>query len=397
MRTLHIPVLPVFVFSALLTLVPGSRSYGAETSEDEAKAAMLANRANLEAFKAYQCRYTVTRATTDSVKSAMQGNLSNTRACEFVLVVDEVRFLFQSLAPAEIPRPPKPTGLDRNGKKSVSMDFLPFANLGKNGTRLKYFSPFHQADMTVPGDDRFDADMVHPTKIACIQGNRNGYPAKVFLEKAMEGLKITNQGLKELGGQNVLHVGVNGAGVDVELFFDVARGYLPMRVVLHRDRPYSVEKYDDVRCLLAAEHIEGKGWFPTKWVQVEVFADGKPCLVNQLLVTESEFVKAPKAEDFTLTLPAGTLIRRAQQDTTEESVKFRLQREEKVTPDDIERLNRMLDAFAIVPAGKEALIGTTINRRSPYAWAKWPLIVGGSILLVATALLYRRRNKVLIN
>ncbi|MCI0740753.1 MAG: hypothetical protein L0Y72_17015 [Gemmataceae bacterium] len=346
------------------------------------KAALIANQANLDGLPTYKCRYTLTKATAESQAAALRGQYNNVRACESILVVDRGKEKYQALADGKLP-PAEQAVKGPDGKMSVSVDFIPICDLRLNDQMLSYFGPFQNASVQTSKSPPLSE--LTPLTMMCIGQGLRTSPAAMFLNGRAREPAVFGRGQMELDGHVVVHVRAKAISIDDEYYFDPSQGYLPLKMVQHCEPPWSGEKHDVILHLLSAKECSRSRWFPMKWLQIHVYPNRAAVELVELRVTEFEPDKKPTDEDFSIVLPAGTLIQGESENARVPRKSFRLRQQEKVTPDDIPRLAEMLDNVGKVP-----LMDTAIARPGLLARAKWPLIGAAVALLAVAAFIYLR-------
>ncbi len=367
---------------AILALIALATPAAAQDGNTQVlKAALIANQANLDGFATYKCRYTVTKATADSQAAALRGQYKDARSCDFILVIDRGKEKFQSLGPAKLP-PGQEAVKGPDGKVSVSVDFIPNCDLRLNDQMLRHFSPFQNASVQTSKSPPLNE--LTPLTMMCVAHLRNS-PAAIFLNGRAREPVIFGPGQMELDGRVVVLVRAKAVSLDNEYYFDPSQGYLPLKLVRHCEPPWSAEKFDVVLHLLSAKECSRSRWFPMKWLQIYVYANRAAVEVVELRVTEFEPDTRPTDEDFSIVLPAGTLVQGESENAKVPAKSFRLRQQEKVVPEDIARLAEMLDNVGKVP-----LMDTAIPRPSFLARAKWPLIAGGIVVLAVAVFVYLR-------
>jgi len=352
-----------------------------------AKAAILAHQANLHGFPTYKCRFASTRALADSSQEALRGKYDNARQCDFLLVLDGDKEKYECYATGEVKPPKKADGL-RGPMESGSVDFIPIANLRLGDQALHYFSPWRSADICVKGTYR--ANVIDSPLFMEFMGPRQVFAPVTLLQQCDTGdMLLTAEGLTVLDEQPVVHARLTSKlskSLNYEYYFDVRRGYLPLRVVRRVYPPETAQQYDRVTYLLDAKECSKGRWFPMHTVTVFVQPTQKRVDITEIRVKELDVENKPTTEDFTLELPAGTKIERPNEDPEYRS--FRLRRNERITPDDIPRLLRMLDAVGSVP-----LMDTSVRRDSINNLTNWSLMGGGLVVCCASVYMYRRLGR----
>jgi len=336
----------ILVGSMLILFLTGGSPARAQDQLALFRAALLANRANLEAFPTYKCRFTWTRATAANEKAALRREYKNVRSCDFVLVVDGGKQKFQALAPPMLPSM-KQAVREKDGRLSVSVDFIPICDLNLGDRSLGYFRPFQEA--TVATDRRIYPAAPTPLGMCCLLQGPDKPPAKVFLEEERNQTILSGKGEMLLEQQVVVHTRGVFPSVDYEYYFDVSKGYLPLKAVRHVEPPWAGEKFDLILHVLQAKECSNQRWFPMTLLQIDV-TPGKPLVdISELRVTELDVDRKPTDEDFAITIDAGTMIKLETRDTHKAPPFFYLKQQEKVTPEDIPRLARMLENVVSQP------------------------------------------------
>jgi hypothetical protein len=363
--------------------VPSSAVWAADPAV--LKAALVANQASLDAFPTYKCRFTWTKAIAKSEQAALRREYEGATSCDYILVVDGGKEKFQALTPSKIPSP-KGAAREKDGKAAVSVDFMPACDLRLREHSLRYIRNFQQA--TVAKGRPEDPSGPSPLTLICGGAKRAYSPAKNFLSGHTQNpATLTGEGESILEDSPVVHVRAQAKSIDYEYYFDVRRGYWPLKFVQHLEPPWAGEKHDHVIHLVKAQECGRQRWFPMTWVEVSIYPKRSSVLVSELNVTELDVDNKPSDEDFSILLPAGTAIDEDSHAPGQAPRSFRLRQQEKITPDDIPRLAKMLNVVAQQP-----LMDTAVHSPPPFPWVKWSLFGGGCLALALAVVVYRRRE-----
>jgi hypothetical protein len=347
-----------------------------------AKAGILASDANLSSFHRYKCRFTWTKARADTIAKALRGDYTNIRACEHMLTVDGTKEKLQSFA-VETKDDRKKLVRQKDGLSMVSVDFMPFTEFRFQEQGLRYSPGLATAGLVDKAEPQ-DPPVPVPLSLGGVLGARNRLSPARFLEWCESGsMAMRPRGTRILDGHLVLHVNFLSQARNVDYYFDVQRGYLPLRVVENLTSPKG-QPYPEMQThLLEAKEFKKQRWFPMHVVCIW-FPDRAqdPFYIHDLRVTDVEVDKTPTHEDFALALPPGTSVRRLYSASPKEH--FLLRQQETIEPSDIPRLFQVLQ-----DTPKVALLDTAVKPQHS-GYTKWLLLGGGLALLAVSALGYRR-------
>jgi hypothetical protein len=361
-----------------LALAPSTRG---QEGQDLAKVAALACQANLDAFPYFTCRYTMTLANVDSPAAAVRGEFRNAKRFDHILVVDEHREKLQYLGPPIVPnrkelRPIKGTNLS-----SVAVDWIPWAYLNKDEHTFHYLAPMATAGVSPP---EFGPRVINwlPPSMGIMGDIRcDGSPWKL-MQKCDGEKQTVKAAAEEIEGRPMVKLTfAKNKRTIYEYWLDVQQGYLPQRGVFYT-LP-EVKGSTEEAHLLEAQQPDGKHWFPMHMV----FIQHPPGMMRavDIHVTDLEVKKRPAASDFTLKVPAGTVIQsRAPGEGRRPS--FRLKQDEKISADDIPRLEQMLEKKAEQPR-----MDTAVHPPRPPYW-RYALIAACLVVPAVGFVLWRRHR-----
>jgi hypothetical protein len=380
MRSHYVVVITVLSIVHVLS-TPSSAD---DNDPGTAKAATLACQANLAAFQYYKCRFELTRCDATSLDAAVRGELTNRRSCEFLLVVDGTKERYQEFGPSPPKAGPQDVKPPQDGKPGItyrSAEFLPGFHLRLKDRSLRFTPDLEQATFEnsptyLPGVSEYA-----PLSLG-IMGERDRASPFKHLDDGKKGL--TQSGLYfPKGGQTVDVRFVylpGGDGAEHELYFDPARGFLPSRALLVDIRDPKNRKIITYSMLLEARECHRGTWFPTHLRIIHPTAKGASVVKTKVI--ELEYQKRPTKEDFSVTLPAGTVICRENTDQ-----RFRLRQDETLNPDDLPTIEQML-----AKSLENKRMDTAIEPQRSKPWLVWVYIGAGVLCLGAFIGLYRFRR-----
>jgi hypothetical protein len=351
-----------------------------------AKAGLIACEANFTALRTYKCRYTITKANASSPDEALKGNYFNVKKCEFLLAVDGEKRKLQSLTPIDT-TPPKnlQEGINPStGQKAkfYTIDFGPVGELRNGDTALSYLRQFNQAQVfkeLAESRDEIEDTPLSKVNWKASDGIRSWREA-VELGRAT----VSSRGLVIEAGQALIHTEYSLDSRLISLYLDPNRGYLPGRCVQFEPTSVGQPRAEFQTHLLDAKDV-GKGrWFPMHSVAFMVpTKKGDPIALRDIQVAELVVDKVTAA-DLELEIAAGTTVYREDMPVGGKEY-FTFRQNEKISPTDIARLEKMLKE-----AGERPLMDTAVHAKGKGSNLKWYLILGGAVLLVIAIFLYRR-------
>jgi hypothetical protein len=329
---------------------------GDDTNQRMAKAGLIVCEANFSALRTYKCRYTMTNANASSPEEALKGNYFNVKKCEFLLAVDGEKRKLQSLTPIDT-TPPKnlQEGINPSGQKAkfYAVDFFQIGELRNGGTALSYLREANQAQIINQLAE--SRDEIEETPLSAVQWKAsNGIRA--WREASEQGrVTISSRGLVTEGGDALIHSEYNFGSRLRSLYLDPSRGYLPKRygsfeIASNGERGHEFQTH-----LLDAKDV-GKGrWFPMHSVAFMVPAK-KGDLIRLRDIQVGELVIDNVTDgDLELEFAAGTTVCRYDKPAGSREY-FTFRQNEKISPTDIPRLEKMLKE-----AGERPLMDTAVH------------------------------------
>jgi hypothetical protein len=366
-------------------LVSCSPARGAENDASPGKAAALGAEANFSGIRTFKCRFTLTKASAATISDALKGNYTNARKCEFLLVVDGEKQKLESRTPIDttLPKNLKEGTNPLSGQKGSyrTLDFAPLAGIRRGDTILRYVAEWKQAQIF---EDPNKEDDEGATPLSELQWRpANGLKAwRELTEKG--GAKAMSQGVIKEDGRTVVHLQYEIGSRTKWFVFDPQRGNLPLKFRSIDNDPKGIRVSEFQSHLLAAQDV-GKGrWFPTHVLAFTVPTDpARPFAVADYHVSELVVDKVSD-EDLSLEIGAGTTIFRRDMPIGSKE-RMTLRKDERISPDDIPRIEKMLK-----DAPYEPLMDTAIPHPSRRWYKRWYFVLGSVVTLVAGFCLYRR-------
>ena len=361
-----------------------SRAEGGD-DVDAARAAALASEANFESIRTYKCRYIITKANAASADQALRGNYTNAQKCEFSLAVDREKTKLETVTRLDTTPPKNKQEIvnPNNGEKVkvYSTPFIPLGELRNGETSLSYARQWRQAQII-----KQRTDLAGETPFEELYWRPSG-GLKSWRNAVEQGRgRISSGGQTIEKGRAVIGLQYNLDSLEVSLRFDPSQGYLPVHIVL-KSLTGGGRAHENHTVLLEAKEV-GKGrWFPMHVVSFSApEAEGQSLHIRDLHVTEITVDKVTDA-DLALQVSAGTTIFR--QDMPVGSGEYiTLQQDEKIGPADIAKIEATCKEAGSRGAG-DRTVKLSKNRRN---W-KWYSLGAGLVLMVLTAVLYRRYRR----
>jgi hypothetical protein len=122
-----------------------------------------------------------------------------------------------------------------------------------------------------------------------------------------------------------------------------------------------------------------------------VYTHRKDVDVTEIRVKELDVENKPTSDACAILLDVGTNIER-ESNRNEPPDVFRLKQQERITPEDLPRLEDMLSRRR-----QEPLMDTAVHAHKTLSWWHWALIGGNVILILANGFaFYRRRRAALV-
>ena len=313
-----------------------------DDEHDAVKAAITAHENNLKLFTNYKCRYTDRRGPADSLEKALAGDFRVSGKCDFSQIVSGDKEKYECHAPQ--PKPPKPEEMKKIGENlyATSHMYLPFVLLQRGSDYLQ------RADRITPPEPSvvvFDKqiprseDFPMPLSMG-VSGPYQRLAPYALLHRTVNKVAISSKGETKLENQTVVHVGFKSTQWgELDFYFDPQRGYLPFMVSQRFISPDGKPYAESRTYLKEAKQCSNKGWYPLHFIEIGFPSKDKaPFSVIDVRVTELDTDTKVTDADLTLELPAGTVIR----SPSRTYQGYRLQQAEKVTPDDIPKLQEKL-------------------------------------------------------
>jgi len=351
---------------------------------------LLACEANLDSFKSFKCRFTITKAQAVNLRAALAGDWSNPSKCEFSLIVDENRLKFESFAKYDL-NALKGTKA-KGGLSSLSIDFVKFTDVKEGEDGFSYsedMQTLYVRDSTM-GSDFKEAI---PTTFWGAFAPAGRCAPSGHLRRTIAGVdSMLPGGMVEVDGRPAVRVDFLSGWGDTEMYLDPQRAYLPAKVVMWlKNGVINGVPLDGSRRVLMttfflkdAQEFARKRWFPTHVLAVmHGETEAAPVSLREFKVTEIEVDGTIRENDMAASVPAGTRVEWANHKAGQN---FRLKQNEQLTPSDTARLAKMLGDRPSHP-----LMDTVVHppKRSRGLW--W--VLGAALVCVVGVAFYLVRRR----
>ena len=358
-----------------------------DAQDSPGRAFCEAHQANLESLRQFKCKYAYARASAPDLQSALAGKYSNIRSCDYVLVVDGAKQKLQSLTKYDDTRRPDEKGIieSKNGRLiSRDAEFFPIADLSSKQGGLSFTSLWNQVTVSGKTSSQIGREQ---TPLYAVGAQNPFGPANLISLTGIYAVSLSSKGPETVRDEPAVHVNIKSwEWGNADWYFGPNQGYLPLLQKKHSFSPTGKHYPENQTHVLESRQLGKQGWFPTHIVQVFFgYAQGDPVRVVDFRVTE--LTDKVTDDDLSVEVPAGTSVF-WDSDENQNSNQFRTRQKEKLRPDDIARIMKMLDQKTTEP-----LMDTAI-RVEEQSRSKW--YIAGSIVavfVVAIALFRRYRGR----
>jgi hypothetical protein len=351
--------------------------------QSESRAAILGFAANRDSFPFYRCRYKETKAQAASFEEAIAGKWINAVSCEFRVVVNGKKELYECLAPPPVLN--EGVGQPFPGNPSLRMVSVPFVGGGylSDGEREMSYKNGLKAANLFTKRAPYGGKPQGPFSMGSVG---EGPAAR---DANRDQWEAVYHGRELVDNRTVFSVGFRGreaaAGISETFHLDPTQGYLPVKFI----RGYKVKPLVDGHpktqvLLMNARECSRQRWFPERILAVDTpDKKGDAYDVREVKVLSLDADKTPSDDEFTIDVPFGTQVL----DPNDYSKGFfKLKQDEKVNIRDLPGLFDMLDKVKTTP-----MMDTAVNHKRSYLWLRW---VGGcigiSLVLAAITVTVRR-------
>ena len=349
------------------------------------RAATIGYGANLRSFTQYNCKVTLKQGTATSVAAAKSGTYSVNTACDATLIVDgnNMRIESHGLPFDEGMKKVRPKKTGKVGLSTVAITFCLKETFLSNGTEdLAYTAGGNLAINIFKPDLPGTPSECQPLATGLFDTRLRNTPDRMITTP--DAYLFVGEGFHTLEGRATVRVKFvdKRSPVVWQIDYDVARGYLPIRIARWVEPTKDGEPRRNVHEVWVTEVKDcGKGrFFPTRHVLCYVpDAPGSKVSVSELVVRSVDPDYEPTVEDFTFTLPAGlpVIFFRSNQ-----APKFTPRQDETITPADLPKLFEMVELKQRDPLADTAL---------PRERTRWWLWIGFGLLTVGASALVLRR------
>ena len=356
-----------------------------------AAAAAAGYRANIDAFDAYVCHYTVTAGFAATPADAMAGKFSRPpQTALFSLAKDGKELCLHETEDAQTTADQaKPPALSNSlglpGVLTGQMYFFGTSAEVSGGKKYLLYTPrFATANIGDVDSDRYAGNR-NPLAAQWV-GVRTGRGLAGVVEPGFAGTVLSAAATTAAGGP-ALSVVVRGVQSQTAYTVDPASGYLPSDIVFQADGEKGA-----LRIAMTESKACSKGrYFPTRLVScTEQFIpamNGKPahanCIVFVHQVTSLDADRRPTKAEMEVTLPAGTVVCRPK----DLAKYFTTRQQEQAGPGDLEAIADLTARKPVEP------LADTAVRPARRPWWLYALGVVPAAVAVLLVLKYRRDSR----
>jgi hypothetical protein len=336
----------VIIPVAAILVMPGG-SLRADDKKSICDAAITAYAANIHSFTHYQCRYSYAEAQVKSMEDAVQGEFINARSYDSRLLVDGDNDYHEELGPVEKPDPKAAQRIPGHEGLSAIDTFYRSGRYLSDGRREISIIPqfntlsFHSGEGAHRGISTTPLGM-HVIRHRGLQGPdaRRARP---------DTFDMICDGLQEVDGMPLVTVRFRHKKHDSETkySFDANRGFLPARMETVIDGKVSSRVF-----LTHAIELSGQRWFPKRSITVGMQRDNDNLYrVSELKALELDVDRRPPAEEFAMTVEAGTPVNLVDRPPA----RFVLRQQERISVRDLAKLESMFPNLAPKPLTDTAI------------------------------------------